>query len=198
MDNKIQQLTEKLYQEGLSKGKAEAEAIVAEAKKEAARIIEEARKKADETAKDAETKAAETIRRGESELKMAASQLVTATRNAVSSLIVAKAPSEELRKAFADDSFVRGIMTEALKGFANGGTVTVNPANVEKAESYIKAAAASLPGEFTVKGADGVGRGFRVEPKGEGYYISFDEKEFDSLLKSYLKTAVTKVLFEEK
>ena len=34
MENKIQQLTEKLYEEGLSKGKAEAEAIVAKAKEE--------------------------------------------------------------------------------------------------------------------------------------------------------------------
>ena len=39
MENKLQQLTQKLYDEGLEKGRAEAERLVSEAKSEAAKII---------------------------------------------------------------------------------------------------------------------------------------------------------------
>ena len=39
MENKLQQLTQKLYDEGLEKGRAEAERLVAEAKTNAAKIV---------------------------------------------------------------------------------------------------------------------------------------------------------------
>ena len=47
MQNKLQELTDKLYNEGLSKGKAEGEAILAKANSEAEEIIAQAKKKAD-------------------------------------------------------------------------------------------------------------------------------------------------------
>lgn len=46
MENKLQQLTEKLYKEGLSKGRAEAEAILAKAHADAEKIVAEAQDKA--------------------------------------------------------------------------------------------------------------------------------------------------------
>lgn len=47
MENKLQELTDKLYKEGLSKGKEEGEAILAKANEKAAEIIEEAKKQAE-------------------------------------------------------------------------------------------------------------------------------------------------------
>ena len=47
MENKLQQLTQKLYDEGLEKGRAEAERLVSEAKSEAAKIIADAKAEAD-------------------------------------------------------------------------------------------------------------------------------------------------------
>lgn len=42
MENKLQQLTQKLYDEGLEKGRAEADKLVADAKAEARKIVAEA------------------------------------------------------------------------------------------------------------------------------------------------------------
>ena len=42
MENKLQELTDKLYREGLSKGKEEGEALLAKAETKAAEIIETA------------------------------------------------------------------------------------------------------------------------------------------------------------
>ncbi len=47
MENKLQQLTQKLYDEGLEKGRAEADRLVAEAKTNAAKIVKEARAQAE-------------------------------------------------------------------------------------------------------------------------------------------------------
>ena len=46
MQNKLQELTDKLYNEGLSKGKEEGEALLAKAKAEAAEIVAAAKKEA--------------------------------------------------------------------------------------------------------------------------------------------------------
>ena len=46
MQNKLQELTDKLYQEGLSKGKEEGERILADAKAQAEKILAEAKAQA--------------------------------------------------------------------------------------------------------------------------------------------------------
>ena len=51
MENKLQELTKKLYDEGLEKGRAEADRLVGEAKNEAAKIVAEARAQAEEIVK---------------------------------------------------------------------------------------------------------------------------------------------------
>ena len=48
MQNKLQEMTDKLYNEGLSKGKQEGEEILARSRKEAEEIIAQAKKQAEE------------------------------------------------------------------------------------------------------------------------------------------------------
>ena len=57
MENKLQQLTRKLYDEGLEKGRAEAERLVSEAETAAGRIESEARARAEEIVRRAEAQA---------------------------------------------------------------------------------------------------------------------------------------------
>ena len=63
MENKLQELTNKLYQEGLAKGKEEADILLEKAKEEALAIVQEARKEATWIVDRAE-QAAETQRAG--------------------------------------------------------------------------------------------------------------------------------------
>ncbi|MBO5276132.1 MAG: hypothetical protein J6A86_03290, partial [Alistipes sp.] len=59
MGNKLQELTDKLYQEGLEKGRVEADNLVAEAKSKAQKIVAEAEARAAEIVAAAEDKAAD-------------------------------------------------------------------------------------------------------------------------------------------
>ena len=47
MENKIQELTDKIYREGVEKGNEEAQRLIANAQEEAKKIIEDARKEAE-------------------------------------------------------------------------------------------------------------------------------------------------------
>ena len=71
MENKLQELTDKLYQEGLAKGKEEAAALLAKAREEADAIVKEAKKEATWMVERAEQEAAEHKEQVENEIKMA-------------------------------------------------------------------------------------------------------------------------------
>ena len=90
--DKLQQLTDKLYQEGLSKGRQEGEALLAEAKKQAAGIVEEAKTQADAILAQARKDAADYKTKVESDLKMASAQALQATKKDLENMVVSKAP----------------------------------------------------------------------------------------------------------
>ena len=76
MENKLQELTDRLYKEGLSKGKAEGEELLAKAEEKAARIVEDALKKAEEITKKAENDARDFRVKVEGDVRMAATQSI--------------------------------------------------------------------------------------------------------------------------
>ena len=39
--------------------------------------------------------------------------------------------------------------------------------------------------------------GFTISPKGSGYFISFTDETFNSLISEYLRPATKKILFEK-
>ena len=74
MENKLQELTKKLYDEGLEKGRAEADRLVGEAKNEAAKIVAEARAQAEEIVKKARDKAEDVEKNTMTEIALAGKQ----------------------------------------------------------------------------------------------------------------------------
>ena len=70
----LSELTNKIYAEGVEKGNAEAQQIVAKAQEEAAAIVAKAQKEADAKVAAAEAKAAELDKNTRAELKLFAEQ----------------------------------------------------------------------------------------------------------------------------
>ena len=89
MENKLQQLTQKLYDEGLEKGRAEADKLVADAKAEARKIVAEARAEAEEIVKKAEAKAEDVSKNTMTEISLAGKQAVGRIKSEIASLIIA-------------------------------------------------------------------------------------------------------------
>jgi len=74
MENKIQELTDKIYREGVEKGNAEAQKLIANAQNEAKRIVEEAQQQADAILNNARKSADEMSANAKSELQLFAGQ----------------------------------------------------------------------------------------------------------------------------
>jgi len=200
MQNKLQELTDKLYNEGLSKGKQEGEEILAKAQVQADAIIAKAKAEA-ATIVAAANKEAEDLRtKVNGDLKMAASQSIAATKKDIETLVVAKMTEAEVKKALTSADFVKEVILAVAKGFnteeAADLEVVLPEALKKDLESFVsnelaKALKGNVEASFTKKIADG----FTIGPKEGGYFISFTEETFNALISEYLRPATKKILF---
>ena len=87
MENKIQELTDKIYREGVEKGNEEAQKLIAKAQEEAKRIIEDAHKEADSIVATAHKSADELAENTKSELKLFAGQAVNALKSEIATSV---------------------------------------------------------------------------------------------------------------
>ena len=76
MENKIQELTDKIYREGVEKGNTEAQKLIVNAQDEAKRIVEDARKEAEAIVAASRKSADELAENTKSELRLFAGQAV--------------------------------------------------------------------------------------------------------------------------
>ena len=199
-NTKLQQLTDKLYQEGLEKGRAEADNLVALAKSEAQKIVADAEARAAKIIAEAEDKAADVEKNAMAEISLAGKQAVAKVKAEIENLVVVKATSEGVKQANLDVAFIKDMLLAVAKNWNNGAKVELSALLPEskKAEldkSFEAAAKALLAEGVEVSFSADVKSGFKVGEKKGGYYISFSDEAFEALLGSYLREKVAKLLF---
>ena len=204
MQNKLQELTDKLYNEGLSKGKQEGEAILNEAKARADKMIAEAEAKAAGIVADAEKKAEELRKKTDGDLKMAAGQCMAVVKQEIETLLVNKVADSEIRNALTSADFVKQTITAVAKAFDPTGSEPTDielilPESLKKElEPFLRKELASvLKGNVEASFSKKISGGFNIGPKGEGWFISFTDETFRELIVSYLRPAAKKILFGE-
>lgn len=204
MENKLQALTDKLYEEGLSKGRSDAEKMVADAEARAGKIVAEAEDKAREI-EAAARRAAEDLRKNTmTELSLAGKQSVSALKEQIASMIIAKTTSEPLKKVMVDPAFVRDMLLAVASNWNGSGSDKVELSALlprewqDKFGKEFEASAKALLKEGIEVGySDKVKSGFKVGEKNGGYYIGFTDESFDALLGEYLKEKVAGILYGE-
>ena len=200
MQNKLQELTDKLYNEGLSKGKQEGEAILQEATAKADSILAEARKEADGIIAKARKEAEELKTRVNADLKMAANQSIAATKQDIEKIVVAKITDKEVKTALSSADFLKEIITAVARNFNAAEPVdleVVLPESLKKEmEPFVaKELSSILKSGITASFSKKIGGGFTIGPKDGSYFISFTDETFTDLISEYLRPAAKKILF---
>lgn len=201
-NNKLQELTQKLYNEGLEKGRSEADRLVAEAKQEAAKILAEAKAEAEAIAKAAEAKAEDIAKNAMTEITLAGRQAVSKIKSELSDAIVAKATGAAVKAATMDVTFVKDMLLAVAKNWTSATTdVSLKALLPEDKRSELDAAMQKSAEELMKAGIEvgyskEVKNGFKVGEKSGGYYISFTDESFDALLKEYLREKVANMLYK--
>ena len=199
MQNKLQELTEQLYNEGLAKGREEGDRYLAEAREKAANTIEEAKNEAAAIVARAEKEAADLKSKAEADVRMASSQALQATRKDIENLVVTRLSSQG---AVSDPEFLKEIIRSIAGGFAakeNTDISLVLPESLRAslepwvASELAKMLSVPVEARFSKK----LSGGFTIGPKDGSYFISFSDKTFDSLIAEYLRPVTRKLLFGE-
>ena len=200
MQNKLQELTDKLYNEGLSKGKQEGEELLAKAKVQAEEMVAKAQAEAAQIVAAAQKQADEIKSKVASDIKMASSQSLAATKKDIETLIVGKMTEEPVKKALASAEFVKELIKAVAEKFNTDGPVDlalILPESLQKElEPYVngelaKTLNAGVEASFSKK----VSGGFKIGPKDGGYFVSFTEETFNELIAEYLRPTTKKLLF---
>ena len=128
MDNKLLELTNKLYEEGLEKGRADADRLLAEARGQADRIVVEAREQAETILSDARKGAEELRRNTMTEISLAGKQAVAALKERISDMIIAKTVSAPVNEAALDAQFIKDMLLAVGANWngASSGKVTLS------------------------------------------------------------------------
>lgn len=202
MENKLQELTQKLYDEGLSKGRKEADTLVAEAQAKAKKIVADAEADAARIKKTAQTEAEDLRKNTLTELSLAGKQVISKLKTEIAEMIVAKSTQGAVASANLDPDFIKDILVAVAQNWNNNTSEKVTlkamlPAEREKdITGKMEAGLVKILGDGIEIGySDTVKSGFRVGPKEGGYYISFTDDSFNALLSEYLRPKVSEMLY---
>ena len=200
MNDKLQQLTDKLYNEGLSKGKQEGEAILAEAKKKAEAIVAQANRQAEDIIGKAKADAEDYRHKIESDVKMASAQSLQATKKDIENLLVAKIAAEPVKASLADGAFLKEIIKEVAKKFSAENPedlALVLPEKLQKElEPFVTGELAKILGkEVKVSFSKKIAGGLTIGPADGSYFVSLTDETFSELIGEYLRPATKKLLF---
>lgn len=197
MESKIQELTNKLLNEGVEKGKIEAEKIIAAAKEESAKIVANAKNEAadiEATAKkNADTIKANTV----AELKMYSAQALSALKTEVTNVLTDATVEEVVKKTVADKDFMNQFILKLAEkwGAQEDIVITTEDADGLKAV-FAKQAKALLDKSVKIEGVHGQKALFTVQPADGSYKVNFGEAEFEDYFKSFLRPQLVDMLFK--
>ena len=198
--DKLQELTQKLYNEGLSKGKEEGQAVLAKAQAEAAAIVKKAQEEAAAILAQAQKEAQDYKIKVEGDVKMASVQALQATRAGIENLIVAKAVDAPVKEALSSADFLKGIIEAVAKNFSaqeSTDIALVLPEKLQKElEPFVKNELSKVIGKgVETSFAKKVTGGFKIGPKDGSYFISLTDENFQELIGDYLRPTTKAILF---
>ncbi len=205
MQKKLQELTDKIYQEGVDKANKEAKKILSDAKKQADEMLAKAKKEAGSATDKAKKEAEDLKNNALNELRLSARQAISDLKQEVVDLIQAKTIEPEARAAFKSESFTGDIIATIVKNWDPESSDNVDlrvllPEKKQKDfEHYFKNKAKDLLDKgLEINFSEKIKGGFKIGPGKGGYLISFTDDDFDNFFKAYMRPRLIDMLFDEK
>ena len=196
MENKIQELTDKIYREGVEKGNEEAQRLVGNAREEAAKILEDARKEADAIIAAARKTAAETTENTQSEIKLFAGQAVNALKTEVASLLTNQVVTEAVKGFVSDKDYLNKFIVSLATQWVADEAIVISTADAEGLKKYFAAnAKAVLDKGVKIEQVNGNKTLFSISPADGSYKVNFGEEEFENYFKDFLRPQLVEMLF---
>lgn len=198
MESKLQELTQKIYSEGIEKAKSDAVSIVQDAQKTAEEIIKKAQQDAADLVKKAHDNANEVKRNAESEIRMASKQAANKLRQQIVEMITLKAIDAPVKDTLKDKKFVGTLIQKVIDNLGTSGTLVLPKADEDTIADYFNdQTVAELKKSLQIDYDRNMKAGFKISPKDGNYTISFTDEDFANYFKGFMRPKTIQLLFGE-
>lgn len=196
MENKIQELTDKIYREGVEKGNQEAEKLIVKAQEDAKEIVENARKEAESIVATARKSADELAENTKSELKLFAGQAVNALKSEIATLVTDKIVDADVKAFAANKDFLNAFIVALASKWSVNEPIVISTADAEGLKKYFAAKAKGLlDSGVKIEQVNDIKTLFTVSPADGSYKVNFGEEEFMNYFKEFLRPQLVEMLF---
>ncbi|MCK5735390.1 MAG: hypothetical protein KAH21_02885 [Spirochaetaceae bacterium] len=201
MNDKLQELTDRLYKDGVEKARNEAEAILADAGKRKEEIIRDAEKDAAAILEKGRKESNDLRSRTESELVMAARQAEGALKQSIVGILSDNVLSEGVQGSLNNETLLNNLIVSTMTAWASKGDVPdislilADDKNDEFAKGLKSSLKKQIAEGLTVEFSNRMKNGFRIESKDGSYAMSFTDKDFEEFFRSFIKEKSRAALF---
>ncbi len=202
MNTKIKELTENIYNEGVSKARKEAEEILASARTEAEQTVAGAKDKAQTMIAEAKAEAEKINTSLKAELQAISEQVIEITRQKVGGLVTEKASQSLAGQVASDPELIKEMVLEIARNWLSGNgqgeklDVLVPEAMAGKLNPLFQTAISeTMKSQLVVKPVSGLKQGFQIVNDASGFKVSFTDEDFKTFFASLMKPKVREFLF---
>lgn len=196
MNNKIQELTDIIYNEGVIKGREEADKILTDANTKAEQILSAAKKESERILVAAKKKAAELSENTKNELKLYASHSLSALKSEIASAITDTIVKEEIDNFSKSSDYLNQFILSLATQWAEKENVVISTPDAEGLKKYFLSKAKHILNKgITINQVNGMKSFFSIAPADGSYKIIFGEEEFENYFKSFLRPLIIDTLF---
>lgn len=196
MNNKIQELTDIIYNEGVAKGQAQADQILAQAREQAEKIISDARKQADSIVAAARKESADNAENVQKELRLYAAQAVEALKSEIATVVTDKIVTDSVKGFTADQKAFNEFMLRIAQEWGKNQQIEIKAQDADALTRYFTAnAKALLDKGVKITQVNGQPAEFSIQPADGSYKVNFGTDEFMNWFKSMLRPQLVETLF---
>jgi V/A-type H+/Na+-transporting ATPase subunit E len=201
LSQKLQELTKKLYQEGVEKARTEADNILAEAEKNKLELISQAESEAEKILAKAKKSAEQLLEQGKSELDMAAGQAVSALKQKITTLLAGHTLGENIKSALSEKEFIKSLILELVKKWDPAGqnlALVLSKEREQEFSAYLqKELKSALSHSPEISFEDRMSGGFKIKSADGSFMLSFTDQDFEQFFQSFVRDKIRTILFEK-
>ena len=196
MNTKIQELTDIIYNEGVAKGQAQADQILADARAQAEKLVADARKEADAVLAAAKKESADNAENVRKELKLYAQQAVEALKSEIATVVTDKIVTESVKGFTADQKVFNEFILTIAQEWGKNQSIEIKAKDADQLKQYFAAKAKQLlDGGVKITQVNGREAEFSIQPADGSYKVNFGTQEFENWFKSILRPQLVETLF---
>lgn len=196
MENRIQELTDKIYREGVEKGNEEARKIIEQSQEEARSIVEKARKEAEEILSSAHKEADSLSENTKSELRLYAKQAVNALKSEIATLLTDKIVDADIKNFTGDKDFLSSFIVSLASKWSLEEPIVISTSDAVILKKYFEVHAKNLLDKgVKIEQVNGIKTLFTISPADGSYKVNFGDDEFANYFKEFLRPQLVEMLF---